>query len=168
MRFVILIFSVSAFFAIYAGKASAKTIEATREWVLTRLQDALVQPLDLNRISSMMYGLVSDRRIAERADTRSALAKLGILVQDVELSLCSGKPKSHLGELIPVVVELSDGNAKVFGDLLGQFVGLSPDLNNHPKQTRKAVALHEKTIDFNRFKVKAKMGCSAPTTRLIG
>jgi hypothetical protein len=62
-----------------------------------------------------------------------------------------------LGKLIAVIVELSGRYPKVFRDLIGESVGLRSDLNDDSQETRKSVTLHKKTIDFNRFKVKAKI-----------
>jgi len=62
-----------------------------------------------------------------------------------------------LGKPISVIVELSGRYSKAFRDLIGESVGLCSDLNDDLQQTRKSVTLHKKTIDFNRFKVKAKI-----------
>jgi len=69
-----------------------------------------------------------------------------------------GKPETHLGQLVSVIVELPDRDCQVFGNLFRGFLGLGPDLNDYAKKACKAVTLHEKTIFSNDFKVKAKIG----------
>jgi hypothetical protein len=91
------------------------------------------------------------------------------VTEDCELTLCPRKLKPHLGELVSVVVELSERYSEVFGNLFRRLVWLSPYFNDNAEKARKAVTLHEKILDFGGFKVKAKkMGvivCLVPTRR---
>jgi hypothetical protein len=64
--------------------ATAQATDATRKWVLEQLHEAVSPPRDLSRISSMLYGLVSDRRVAEQPDTRKALAELDTRVRALD------------------------------------------------------------------------------------
>ena len=59
-------------------------------------------------------------------------------------------------KLISVIVELSCRYSQVFRDFIREPSGLRSDLNNDLQKTRKSVTLHEKTLDFNGLKVKAK------------
>jgi len=78
------------------------------------------------------------------------------VAEDFEPSLCSRKSEPHVGELVSVVVKLSDTYPEVFGDLCRGLFRLSPDFNHDAEKARKAVTLHKKTLGFKRFKVKAK------------
>ena len=79
------------------------------------------------------------------------------IAKDSEAAFFTQKSKPHLAKLISVIVELSGRYSKVFRDLVGESVGLCSDLNDNSQKTRKPVTLHGKTIDSNRFKVKAKI-----------
>jgi hypothetical protein len=81
---VFLVFVLTSWLYVVPGGAIAQAHDATREWVLDRLHEALSPPRDLSRISSMLYGLVSDRRAAEQPATRKALAELETFVRAVE------------------------------------------------------------------------------------
>ena len=50
-----------------ACTAGAVESDLTRQWVLGRLNESLSPPRDLDGISSMLFGLVSDREAAEQA-----------------------------------------------------------------------------------------------------
>jgi len=69
---------------VVPGGAMAQPHDATRLWVLDQLHKALSPPQDLSRISSMLYGLVSDHRAAEQPAIRAVLAELETFVRAVD------------------------------------------------------------------------------------
>jgi len=71
----VLLFLVSGWL-LYLPAASAKSSEATRQWLLEHWYQALSSPLDLGLISSMLYGLVGDAEAAAQGETRQALGAL--------------------------------------------------------------------------------------------
>ena len=81
-----------------ASTAGAAGSDPTRQWVLGQLNESLSPPRDLDGISSMLFGLVSDRKAAERPDTRRVLgeiAKLAGSMQPATLN-CSDAVNLHL------------------------------------------------------------------------
>jgi len=81
-----------------ACTAGAADSNLTRRWVLERLNESLSPPRNLDGISSMLFGLVSDREAAERPDTRRVLDEVAGLAGSVEpASLnCSDAVNLHL------------------------------------------------------------------------
>ncbi len=78
------VFVVASWLLVLSGGAIAQAHDVTRTWLLDQLHEALSPPQDLSRISSMLYGLVSDRRAAEQPATRKALAELETFVRAVD------------------------------------------------------------------------------------
>jgi hypothetical protein len=78
--------------------AGAVDSNLTRQWVLGQLNESLSPPRDLDGISSMLFGLVSDRETAERPDTRRVLGEVARLAGSMEpASLnCSDSVNLHL------------------------------------------------------------------------
>jgi hypothetical protein len=81
---VFLVFVLASGCFAVPGGALAQSSDASRLWVLDQLRKALSPPRDLSRISSMLYGLVSDRSVAEQPATRAALAELETFVRAVD------------------------------------------------------------------------------------
>jgi len=81
-----------------ACTAGALESDSTRQWVLDRLNESLSPPRDLDGISSMLFGLVSDREAADRPDTRRVLGEVARMAGSVEpASLnCSDAVNLHL------------------------------------------------------------------------
>ena len=81
-----------------ACTAGAMESDLTRQWVLDRLNESLSPPRDLDGISSMLFGLVSDREAAERPATRQTLDKLARLAASMEPAMlnCSDAVNLHL------------------------------------------------------------------------
>jgi hypothetical protein len=81
-----------------AGTAGAVESDLTRQWVLDRLNDSLSPPLDLDGMSSMLFGLVSDRETAGRSATRQVLDKIARLAGSMEPAKlnCSDAVNLHL------------------------------------------------------------------------
>ena len=89
---------IAGLFFGYACMAGAVDTDLTRQWVLDRLTESLSPPRDLDGISSMLFGLVSDREAAEQADTRRVLgevAKLAGSMKPASLN-CSDAVNLHL------------------------------------------------------------------------
>lgn len=81
----LLAFVFASWCLVYSGAVIAQAPDATRVWVLERLHGAVSStPPDLSRISSMLYGLVSDRRAVKQAGTRNALDELETFVRALE------------------------------------------------------------------------------------
>jgi hypothetical protein len=81
-----------------ACTAGAVESDSTRQWVLGQLNESLSPPRDLDGISSMLFGLTSDRETVERPDTRRVLgevAKLAGTLQPATLD-CSDAVNLHL------------------------------------------------------------------------
>jgi hypothetical protein len=72
--------------------------DSTRHWVLARLQESLLPPRDLDGISSMLFGLVSNRQTVERPDTRRVLGEVARLSASMEPAglTCSDAVNLHL------------------------------------------------------------------------
>jgi len=81
---VFLVFVLTSWLFVVPSGAIAQAHDTTRIWVLDQLHEALSPPQDLSRISSMLYGLVSDRTAAEQPATRKALAELETFVRALE------------------------------------------------------------------------------------
>ncbi len=82
---ILLVLGLTVALVLPAGSSSAQADQqATRQWVLEHLHAALALPLDLDRIASMIYGLVSDRWMAAQPDTRQALGKLADRVREFD------------------------------------------------------------------------------------
>ena len=81
-----------------ACMAGAVESDPTRQWVLGQLQESLSPPLDLDGISSMLFGLVSNRETAERPDTRRVLGEVAKLAGSMEPATlnCSDAVNLHL------------------------------------------------------------------------
>jgi len=80
----LLVFFLTSWLFAVPGGAIAQAHDATRVWVLEQLHEALSPPQDLSRISSMLFGLVSDRGVAEQPATRNALAELETFLRTVD------------------------------------------------------------------------------------
>jgi hypothetical protein len=80
------------------GPANAADRDATRRWLLGQLQESLSPPQDTDAVSSMLYGLVSDRTGLERPDTRRVLHQTARLVASREPAslACSDAVNLHL------------------------------------------------------------------------
>ena len=78
--------------------AGAEESDLTRRWVLGQLHESLSPPRDLDGISSMLFGLVSDREAAERPDTRRVLGEIAELAnsRDPTSLGCSDAVNLHL------------------------------------------------------------------------
>jgi hypothetical protein len=81
-----------------ACMAGAVDSNLTRQWVLDQLNESLSPPRDLDGISSMLFGLVSDREAAERPATRRVLDKVARLAGSMEPAMlsCSDAVNLHL------------------------------------------------------------------------
>jgi hypothetical protein len=81
-----------------ACTAGALESDLTRQWVLDRLNESLSPPRDLDGISSMLFGLVSNREAAERPDTRRVLGEVAKLAGSMEPAMlnCSDAVNLHL------------------------------------------------------------------------
>ncbi|MGB7931777.1 MAG: hypothetical protein WCH04_06050 [Gammaproteobacteria bacterium] len=81
-----------------ACTAGAVESDLTRQWVLGRLNESLSPPRDLDGISSMLFGLVSNRKAAEQADTRRLLGEVAKLAGSMEPARinCSDAVNLHL------------------------------------------------------------------------
>jgi hypothetical protein len=81
-----------------ARTAGAVESDPTRKWVLDQLRESLSPPRDLDGISSMLFGLVSDKAEAERPDTRRVLDEVAILAGSVKPAAleCSDAVNLHL------------------------------------------------------------------------
>lgn len=82
----------------FVGPAGAADSDATRRWLLGQLQESLAPPQDMDAVSSMLYGLVNDRKGFERPDTRRVLDEVARLVAEREPSArgCSDAVNLHL------------------------------------------------------------------------
>ena len=78
------VFALTSWLFVVSGGVFAQAHDATRVWVLDQLHEALSSPGDLSRISTMLYGLVSDRKAAEQPATRKALAELETFLRAVD------------------------------------------------------------------------------------
>jgi len=90
--------AIAGLFFVSACTAGAVENDSTRQWVLDQLSESLAQPRDLDGISSMLFGLVSDREAAERPDTRRVLDKVARLAGSMEPAMlnCSDAVNLHL------------------------------------------------------------------------
>jgi hypothetical protein len=81
-----------------ACTAGAVESDLTRQWVLGQLNGSLSPPRDLDGISSMLFGLVSDRKAAEQADIRQVLDEVSRLADSMESATlsCSDAVNLHL------------------------------------------------------------------------
>jgi hypothetical protein len=68
-----------------AGAAPpARTLEATRQWVLEHLRASLSSPLQLDEVASMLFGLVTVGAAAEHPDTARVLSELAGRVRTLD------------------------------------------------------------------------------------
>jgi hypothetical protein len=83
---------------IVVGPAHAANADATRHWLLGQLQASLAPPQDTDAVSSMLYGLVSDRKDLQRPDTHRLLDEAARLVTSREPDAlgCSDAVNLHL------------------------------------------------------------------------
>ncbi len=81
-----------------ACTAGAVESDLTRQWVLGQLNESLSPPRDLDGISSMLFGLVSDPEAAERPDIRRVLGEVAKLAGSMEPATinCSDAVNLHL------------------------------------------------------------------------
>jgi hypothetical protein len=81
-----------------ACAADAVQRDLTRQWVLGQLNESLSPPRDLDGISSMLFGLVSDREAAERPETRRVLGEVASLAASMKTATldCSDAVNLHL------------------------------------------------------------------------
>jgi len=81
-----------------ACTAGAVQGDLTRQWVLGQLNESLSPPRDLDGISSMLFGLVSDREAAERPETRRVLGEVAKLAGSMDPATlnCSDAVNLHL------------------------------------------------------------------------
>jgi hypothetical protein len=81
-----------------ARTAGAVESDPTRKWVLGQLHESLSPPRDLDGISSMLFGLVSEKTAAERPDTRRVLDEVAALAGSVKPATleCSDAVNLHL------------------------------------------------------------------------
>jgi len=89
---------VAGLLVMVVGPANAADLDATRRWLLGQLQESLSPPQDTDAVSSMLYGLVSDRTGLERPDTRRVLdqaARLATSREPASLA-CSDAVNLHL------------------------------------------------------------------------
>lgn len=90
--------AIASLLFISACTAGAVESDSTRRWVLDRLNESLPAPRDLDGISSMLFGLVSDREAAGKPETRRVLGEVAKLAGSMEpASLnCSDAVNLHL------------------------------------------------------------------------
>jgi len=81
---VFMVFALTSWLFVVPADALAQVHDATRAWVLDQLHEALSPPRDLGQISSMLYGLVSDRWAVEQSGTREALTELETFVRALD------------------------------------------------------------------------------------
>jgi hypothetical protein len=89
---------VAGLLVMVVGPANAVDRDATRRWLLGQLQESLSPPQDTDAVSSMLYGLVSDRKGLDRPDTRRVLDQAAGLVTSREPAslACSDAVNLHL------------------------------------------------------------------------
>jgi len=78
--------------------AGAVDSNLTRQWVLEQLNESLSPPRDLDGISSMLFGLVSDRNSADQPASRRVLGEVARLAGSMEPARlnCSDAVNLHL------------------------------------------------------------------------
>jgi hypothetical protein len=89
---------VAGLLMIAIDPADAADSDATRRWLLGQLQESLAPPQDTDAVSSMLYGVVSDRTGLERPETRRVLDEAARLVTAREPATldCSDAVNVHL------------------------------------------------------------------------
>jgi hypothetical protein len=93
-----LLLFIAGLFVMFACTAGAVDSDLTRQWVLGQLNESLLPPRDLDGISSMLFGLVSDREAAERPETRRVLGEVASLAASMKTATldCSDAVNLHL------------------------------------------------------------------------
>jgi hypothetical protein len=111
-----------------ACTAGAVESDSTREWVLDRLNESLSPPRNLDGISSMLFGLVSDREAAERPDTRRVLGEVARLAGSMEpASLnCSDAVNLHLIAGFLNLAKIPVDSSALSGRVQGCLVSVNP------------------------------------------
>jgi hypothetical protein len=72
---------------VYPASAVAQAgDDATRQWVLEQLHETLSTTRDMSQITSMLYGLVSDRITAQQPETRKVLTEVERYARTPDLS----------------------------------------------------------------------------------